>query len=90
MVLYKSSRGISPSVSFQQALLSGYAPDGGLYLPETLPSLGKEQLKAWAKLSYMELLQTMLPLFVSPTEITVEEIKGECISFASAEQTTVL
>ncbi len=79
MVLYKSTRGVSPSVSFQQALLSGYAPDGGLYLPETLPSLSQEQLKAWAKLSFLGLLQTMLPLFISPSEITSEEIKGDCI-----------
>ncbi len=76
MALYKSTRGVSPSVSFQQALLSGYAPDGGLYLPETLPSLSQEQLKAWAKLSAQELLITMMSCFISPQEISMEELKS--------------
>ena len=79
MVLYKSTRGVSPSVSFQQALLSGYAPDCGLYLPETLPSFSREELRAWAKLSAQELLQAMLPHFVSSDEITAEELQSKSI-----------
>ncbi len=36
---YISTRGMSPPVSAPEALLSGMAPDGGLYLPEDLPDL---------------------------------------------------
>jgi threonine synthase len=36
---FKSTRGQSASVSFGQALSQGLAPDGGLYVPETWPSL---------------------------------------------------
>jgi len=42
-----STRGGAP-VAFRQALLSGLAPDGGLYVPETLPALDEQQ---WARLS---------------------------------------
>ena len=36
---YPSTRGISPSVPISAAIAAGLAPDGGLYVPEALPSL---------------------------------------------------
>ncbi len=36
---YVSTRGRAPDVSFDDALLAGLAPDGGLYVPETWPTL---------------------------------------------------
>lgn len=36
---YLSTRGRSPAVSIGQAIAEGLAPDGGLYVPETLPRL---------------------------------------------------
>ena len=35
---YRSTRGFSPEVDSAQAVLTGLAPDGGLYLPCTLPA----------------------------------------------------
>ena len=77
---YKSTRGISPSVTFQQALLSGFAPDGGLYLPETIPEFSREEIKSWAKLSYQDLLLCILSKFISSNEITTDELKGTFLS----------
>ena len=37
-MLYRSTRGSSPTVDSAGAVLSGIAPDGGLYLPESLPA----------------------------------------------------
>ena len=74
--MYKSTRGESPSVTFQQALLSGYAPDGGLYVPENLPHFTNDDFKSWSKLSYKDLIATLLPFFISAEEITPDEIKG--------------
>ena len=39
---YISTRGQAPTVDFAQAMLSGLAPDGGLYLPETWPAADPE------------------------------------------------
>ena len=39
-----SSRGASPAVPFIDALFAGTAPDGGLYMPERLDPLSREQL----------------------------------------------
>ncbi|PSQ81914.1 MAG: threonine synthase [Bacteroidetes bacterium QS_8_68_15] len=36
---FTSTRGDAASVSFEDALLRGLAPDGGLFVPETIPSL---------------------------------------------------
>ena len=34
-----STRGTAPAVSFRKAVLAGLAPDGGLYVPQTIPRL---------------------------------------------------
>ncbi len=36
---YVSTRGTGEAVSFQQALMTGLAPDGGLYIPDRIPAL---------------------------------------------------
>ncbi len=36
---YISTRGQASGVSFQQALLTGLAPDGGLFIPDSIPTL---------------------------------------------------
>ncbi|TDQ82416.1 L-threonine synthase [Dongia mobilis] len=38
---YISTRGQAPRLGFEEALLTGLARDGGLYVPETWPQLGK-------------------------------------------------
>jgi len=42
---YVSTRGDAPEADFAEALLRGMAPDGGLYMPATWPSLSPD---AWA------------------------------------------
>lgn len=39
MIAYRSSRGRAPALPFGDVLLTGLAPDGGLYLPEQWPAL---------------------------------------------------
>ena len=47
---YVSTRGGGEPVSFEAAIGAGYAPDGGLYVPETLPPITAEDLDAWRTL----------------------------------------
>jgi threonine synthase len=37
-----STRGRAPAVSFREAVVAGLAPDGGLYVPQTIPRLSGE------------------------------------------------
>ena len=73
---YRSTRGGAEGASFSEVLLSSYAPDGGLYVPETLPRIGREQLRAWTALDYPQLLLEILSLFVSPEELSPQEMKS--------------
>ncbi|XP_058523632.1 threonine synthase-like 2 isoform X2 [Ochotona princeps] len=63
---YISTRGISPRVDFEGTLFSGYAPDGGLFMPEELPRLDRETLRAWSTLSYKGLVKELCALFIGP------------------------
>jgi threonine synthase len=38
-MMYVSTRGAAPQADFEEALLAGLAPDGGLYMPEAWPSM---------------------------------------------------
>ncbi|NOT42255.1 MAG: threonine synthase [Alphaproteobacteria bacterium] len=62
---YVSTRGQSPAISFEDVLLSGPAPDGGLYMPETWPRLDFANLDG---LSYTDLTAKILSLFAGAHE----------------------
>ncbi|MCP5276912.1 MAG: threonine synthase [Thiobacillus sp.] len=57
---YISTRGQSPKQSFLEILLGGLAPDGGLYLPETYPHFGAEDLAAMRAMDYRQLAFAIL------------------------------
>ena len=38
---YQSTRGEAPELGFEDVLLTGLARDGGLYVPETWPTLSR-------------------------------------------------
>lgn len=58
---YKSTRDSSEQeYTFEQALFAGYANDGGLFVPCSLPSIAAEELSAWSKLTFPELACTLL------------------------------
>lgn len=42
---FVSTRSEAPAVSFREALLAGLAPDGGLYVPESLPAIDFPDLR---------------------------------------------
>lgn len=72
---YISTRGKAPSLSFEEVVLTGLASDGGLYVPETLPSFSQEEIASWAGLSYCELAFKIISPFVAG-EISDQELKG--------------
>jgi threonine synthase len=64
-VKYISTRGQAPALDFEDVVLTGLAPDGGLYVPETLPEFSQEEIASWAGLSYEELAFKIMAPFVS-------------------------
>jgi threonine synthase len=51
-------------VGFEDVLLTGLAPDGGLYVPESLPHFSLEEIRSWRGLSYSELAFKVMHPFV--------------------------
>ena len=54
---------VPASHSFEDVLLAGLAPDGGLYVPERLPLLDEATLRALAGLPYADLAARIMALF---------------------------
>ena len=61
---YVSTRGQAPVLPFEEAMLTGLARDGGLYLPETVPQMTADQIAALAGLSYEEAAFRVMRPFV--------------------------
>ncbi len=70
---YISTRGQTEPQSFLQILLRGLAPDGGLYVAETYPQIGREELASWRNYSYAELAYAVLSKFA--TDIPADDLK---------------
>lgn len=67
---FVSTRGQSPEVTFTEAVATGLAPDGGLYLPKTLPDLSG-YLESWKQLDYPSLCEAFFSLFATDMPASV-------------------
>ena len=72
---YISTRGSAPKLGFEDAMLTGLARDGGLYLPETWPSLTHEEIAGFAGLPYEEVAFRVMRPFVGDA-FTDDEFRG--------------
>ena len=72
---YKSTRNSNLRVTASEAILTGLAPDGGLFVPETIPTLdvSMDEMK---NMSYQETAYVVMKQFL--TDFTEEELKS-CI-----------
>jgi threonine synthase len=61
---YVSTRGTAPVLEFEDVLLAGLARDGGLYVPETWPRLGAEEIRELGRLDYAALAARVARPFV--------------------------
>lgn len=64
---YISTRGESPALSFENTMLTGLAPDGGLYVPETVPVLSAADIAAMEGGSYEDIAFRVMRPFVGDT-----------------------
>ncbi len=64
---YISTRGTAPVLNFEDAILTGLATDGGLYVPESLPTFSSEQIAGWAGLDYPDLAFEIMYPFLGET-----------------------
>lgn len=80
---YISTRGGMQPISYSEALLEGLAPDGGLAVPVTMPTLTHAEIESWRGLSYADLAVEVLSLFA--TDIPLDELTRMCHAAYSSE-----
>ena len=73
---YRSTRGDVGDLTFEDALFTGYAADGGILVPEKIPTVSKETLTAWSQLGFVDLAKEIISLFIRETEIPRQELNG--------------
>ena len=71
---YVSTRGGAGPQRFTGILLEGLAPDGGLFVPETLPPFSGDELHAMRGMSYQDLAFTVLQRFID--DIPAADLKA--------------
>ena len=76
---YVSTRGHAPVLGFEDALLAGLAPDGGLYVPDAWPTPGADWLETLAGEPFDVVAARILGLFANG------EIDGRTIARLSRE-----
>jgi threonine synthase len=90
MTRYVSNKGGGPAVDFETCILNGRAPDGGLYVPTSLPNITHEQLQSWKDLNYTDLAFEILSLFIDESSVPASDLRrlidGSFSAFYHAEK----
>ncbi|MBN3310992.1 threonine synthase-like 2 [Amia ocellicauda] len=71
---YCSTRGGVVGQGFREVLLSGYAQDGGMFMPEEIPTVPITTLRQWVALPYPALVQELCALFIPSEEIPRDQL----------------
>lgn len=74
---YVSTRRSAPTLGFEEALLSGLASDGGLYLPEHYPTLPKSAVADFAGRPYWEVAAAVMQPYLGDA-ITPRDFLALC------------
>jgi threonine synthase len=72
---YLSTRGGSYGLSFEEVVLKGLASDGGLFIPEEIPTLPQDWQTNWKDASFEELAFNIFSLYISPSEIPADDLR---------------
>ncbi len=81
-MFFTSTRDNNVKVTASKAIADGISPDGGLYIPETIPQLSEDEIKALCDVSYIERAKKVLGLYL--TDFTEEEL-SYCVEGAYKE-----
>lgn len=63
-MLFYSTNGQSPKVKFSEALLTGQAPDRGLYMPESVPAMTLKEIARFSSMEYHEIAAELIGKFI--------------------------
>lgn len=62
--MFYSTNKTAPEVEFKEALITGQAPDKGLYLPNEIPQINSDEIRHLRKQSYPEIARVIIGKFI--------------------------
>ena len=93
-VTYSSTRGGQKNLDFRTVVMTGLAHDRGLFVPDSFPSVSKEELESWRGLSYPDLAVNVISKFVEEDQVPAEKlsdiVKRSCAAFRHEDVTPVI
>lgn len=73
--VYRSTRSSTEqSVSFEEAIITGLAKDGGLFIPSEIPQISSNDIKSWENLTFQELAFQIMRLYIKNEEIPDDDL----------------
>jgi threonine synthase len=93
-VTYSSTRGGQHNLDFRTVVMTGLAHDRGLFVPDTFPTVEKEELESWRSLSFPDVAVKVLSKYVQEDQVPAEKlediVKRSCAAFRHEEVTPVI
>lgn len=93
-VTYSSTRGGQKNLDFRSVVMQGLAHDRGLFVPDSMPTVAKDELESWRSLSFPDLAVKVISKFVKEDQVPAAKlediVKRSCAAFRSADVTPVV
>ncbi|KAL8788320.1 MAG: hypothetical protein Q9213_001717 [Squamulea squamosa] len=81
-------------LGFEEVILKGLASDGGLFIPEQIPSIPQDWGQAWLNWSFQELAFRIFSLYISASEVSSGDLRNiiekSYASFRSSDVTPLV
>ncbi len=71
---YRSTRGTVNGASFEDVVMGGLAPDRGLYVPENIPRLSKDEIEKWKSVSFVSLAHNIMRKYIPVESISSPDL----------------
>ena len=75
-IKYLSTKGGVSPVDFDEAVLQGFALDGGLFVPDKIPTITKKQLEEWSTHNFTELAFKILSLYINSDLVSPDHLES--------------
>eukprot|EP00538_Stauroneis_constricta_P004592 CAMPEP_0119546100 /NCGR_PEP_ID=MMETSP1352-20130426/656_1 /TAXON_ID=265584 /ORGANISM="Stauroneis constricta, Strain CCMP1120" /LENGTH=472 /DNA_ID=CAMNT_0007590763 /DNA_START=96 /DNA_END=1514 /DNA_ORIENTATION=+ len=93
-ITYSSTRGGQKNLDFRTVVMTGLAHDRGLFVPDSFPTVSKDELEQWRGLSYADLAVNVIAKFVGEDQVPAEKladiVKRSCAAFRHEDVTPVI
>ena len=80
-------------MDFRSVVMQGLARDRGLFVPDEIPSVSKDELESWRSLSYPDLAVQVISKFVKDDQVPADKLRDivyrSCAAFREKDVTPV-